>query len=81
MEGGFEDRKGDANKISAALSARLEELKQRKHRIVDAFVQEHTIDLRTYQEQVDRLMQIALTKSRGAGCLDPSLLAKQLVLT
>jgi len=55
----WEERQTEANEVAAALSRKLEDVTQRKQRLVEAYLYERTIDAQTYQEQLDRLREEA----------------------
>jgi site-specific DNA recombinase len=59
----WRQRKADAIKLVAKLEARIDTLKAKRQRVVDAFLHERVINRTTYQEQLDLLNEeIALTE-------------------
>ncbi len=51
----WRQRQGEKIKLVATLESRLDSLKAKRQRVIDAFVHENKIDKSTYQEQVDLL--------------------------
>ena len=49
----WKQRQAEATKIAATLQSRLDTLKARRQRVIDAFLHERSIDKSTYQEQVN----------------------------
>jgi hypothetical protein len=59
----WRQRQGDAIKLATTLGSRVDTLKAKRQRVIDAFVHEQLIDKSTYQEQVDLLIEeIALVE-------------------
>lgn len=59
----WKERQSEATKVASSIEARLEELAQRKQRVVDAFLYERVIDREVYEQQLDKLgEEIALAE-------------------
>lgn len=50
----WKDRQKEAVTIATALSLRVQELEQKKQRVIEAFVHRREIDKETYEDQLDR---------------------------
>ena len=59
----WKQRQAEAIKLAATLQSRLDSLKARRQRVIDAFLHDRSIDKATYQEQVDLLNEeVTLTE-------------------